>query len=380
VQKVVVLGSTGSIGQQALAVVRSYPEEFEVVGLSARGTSEKSRAQFSADVDEFLGGSWQNAVLECESGLDAVVELAQTECSVVLNGISGAIGLKPTLAALSSSFVPKLALANKESLVAGGHLVQKILGKNLLERINPVDSEHSAIWQALDSNVAGVKRIILTASGGPFRNFSREQLREVSVESALKHPTWSMGPLVTVNSATMMNKAFELIEAVYLFGVDEKKVEVIVHPQSKVHSMVEFVDGSIIAQASNNDMRLPIALGLSYPARLESVICPYNFTSASTWEFEPLDEGVFRATRLARSALKSGPLFPAVMNAANELAVNAFLLGQIGFLQIVELVEEVLERFSSSDSKPSSFALADVECAIKWSQEEYKRVIRSVLR
>ncbi|MDR1448286.1 MAG: 1-deoxy-D-xylulose-5-phosphate reductoisomerase [Candidatus Ancillula sp.] len=380
-QKVVVLGSTGSIGQQALDVIRRYPDQFEVVGLSAKGTRKESRTQFYADVDEFLGGNFSRAVLESEHGFKAITELAQTECSVVLNGISGVIGLKPTLAALSSPFAPKLALANKESLVAGGHLVQKMLGENLLERINPVDSEHSAIWQALEGqkyNTTSVKRLILTASGGPFRGFTKEQLQKVTVKEALKHPTWNMGPLVTINSATMMNKALELIEAVYLFGVDEKQVEITVHPQSKVHSMVEFIDGSIIMQTSNNDMRLPIALGLSYPNRLESVICSYDFTTSSTLEFEPLDEDVFRAIKLARNALRSGPLFPVVMNTANELAVDAFLSKKISFLQIVELVEEVVEQFSSKYNQPSSLTLENIEHAIKWSVEECERVIRSV--
>jgi 1-deoxy-D-xylulose-5-phosphate reductoisomerase len=381
-KKVVVLGSTGSIGQQALDVVRRFPGEFEVVGLSAGGARDESRRQFFADVDEFMAGNTNRAVLESEQGLEAVCLLAQSECDVVVNSIAGAVGLKPTIAALSSRFSPKLALANKESLVAGGQLIKNLLSENLLARINPVDSEHSAIWQALGNprevKTTAIRRLILTASGGPFRGFSRAQLRNVSVHDALKHPTWNMGQLVSINSATMMNKALELIEAVYLFGVDESKVEVVVHPQSKVHSMVEFADGSIIAQASNNDMRLPIALGLSCPARLDGVIGAYDFASASNWQFEPLDESVFHAIKLARSVLNAGPQFPAVMNAANEVAVGAFVEGKIGFLQIMEVIEEVIARFDAGDTAFCASELEGVLRIIKWSEEESGRVIRSI--
>jgi 1-deoxy-D-xylulose-5-phosphate reductoisomerase len=272
-------------------------------------------------------------------GPGAATELAARGADVVLNGITGSVGLGPTLAALRSGST--LALANKESLVVGGPLVAAALRRP--DQIVPVDSEHSAIAQSLRSGShAEVRRLILTASGGPFRGRVRDELKPVTPAEALRHPTWSMGPVVTINSATLMNKGLELIEAHLLFGVATADITVVVHPQSVVHSMVEFVDGSTIAQASPPDMRLPIALGLSWPERLDDVASACDWTAARAWTFEPLDEVAFPAVGLARAAVAASPTHPAVYNASNEECVAAFLAGRIGFLDIVDTVERVL--------------------------------------
>jgi 1-deoxy-D-xylulose-5-phosphate reductoisomerase len=297
---------------------------------------------------------------EIVTGPDASTRIAGIEADVVLNGITGSIGLAPTLAALKSGAT--LALANKESLIVGGALV-KAAARN--GQIVPVDSEHSAIAQCLRSgNEREVDRLILTASGGPFRGRSREQLRHVTPEEALDHPTWDMGRVVTTNSASLVNKGLEVIEAHLLFDVPLDRIDVVVHPQSVVHSMVQFVDGSVIAQASPPDMRLPIALGLGWPDRVPGAASACDWSQATSWTFEPLDSDAFPAVELAKDAAKQGSTFPAVFNAANEEAVDAFHAGRIRFTDIVETVEAVLSEHSGS----SELTLESVLDAERWAR------------
>ena len=330
-RRIIILGSTGSIGTQALEVIAENPDLFQVVGLAA-GTNadllEQQRRQFQVPSE--------NAVL----GAAAATELAaRVGADVVVNGITGSIGLAATLATLKSG--KTLALANKESLIVGGKLVTEAANAG---QIVPVDSEHSALAQCLlGGTAAEVRKLILTASGGPFRGWSRERLESVTPAQALAHPTWVMGRVVTTNSATMVNKGLELIEAHLLFDVPFDRIEVTVHPQSVVHSMVEFVDGSVLAQCSPPNMKLPIALGMSWPNRVANVAPACDWTKASTWTFEPLDETVFRAVKLARQVGTAGLTYPAVFNAANEQAVDAFHDGRIGFNQIVDLIERVVD-------------------------------------
>lgn len=304
----------------------------------------------------------QAEAIDVLAGPDASSLVAAMGADVVLNSITGSIGLKATLAALNAGST--LALANKESLVTGGPLVKSAIQHP--GQVVPVDSEHSAMAQAMRSGKREeVRRLILTASGGPFRGKTRDELRDVTAEDALKHPTWAMGPVVTVNSATLMNKALELIEAHLLFDMPVEDIEVVVHPQSIVHSMVEFHDGSTIAQASPPDMRLPIALGLSWPHRLNPVSAPCDWTTGSQWSFEPVDHDVFPALNLAKQALAAGPLHPAVLNAANEEAVQEFLAGNIRFLEIVATVEKVLEKYTGESGDVN---ITDVERAEAWAR------------
>ena len=354
-RSVVLLGSTGSIGTQALDVVARHPERFDVVGLAAGGGQPDLvvRQALAFDVgdvavsDEVAAERVRAALADAGSsarvlaGPDAATRLAATGADVVLNGVTGSVGLRPTLAALAAGST--LALANKESLVVGGDLVRA--ARLRPDQIVPVDSEHSAIAQALRSGThAEVRRLVLTASGGPFRGSTLDERKAATPAQALAHPTWSMGPVVTVNSASMVNKGLELIEAHLLFDVPADDIVVVVHPQSVVHSMVEFVDGATIAQASPPDMRLPIALGLAWPDRLDPVVPACDWSSPTSWTFQPLDEDAFPAVRLARAALAASPTHPAVYNAANEQAVAAFLAGRIGFLDIVGTVGRVLDE------------------------------------
>jgi 1-deoxy-D-xylulose-5-phosphate reductoisomerase len=274
--------------------------------------------------------------------------------------MTGAIGLRPTLAALAAGSL--LALANKESLIIGGTLVTGAAGPG---QIVPVDSEHSALAQALRAGSAGeVARLVLTASGGPFRGYTREQLRGVTPEQALAHPTWSMGPVITTNSATLVNKGLEVIEAHLLFGVPMDRIAVVVHPQSIVHSWVEFVDGSCVLQASPPDMRLPIALALGWPDRVAGAARPIDVGRSATWQFEPLDEAVFGAVSLARRVGSAGGTYPAVYNAANEVCVEAFLDGRIGFLDILDVVTAVV----SAHTGPDRVGLEEVLAADAWAR------------
>lgn len=309
-RRVLILGSTGSIGIQALDVIRTRRDRFEIVGLSAGANAELLGAQAA----EF-GVPAQATALASTDGADAAERLVRdVDADVVLNGITGSIGLGPTLAALETGRT--LALANKESLIVGGDLVTALAAPG---QIVPVDSEHSAIAQALRAGEhAEVRRLVLTASGGPFRGRTRASLADVTPAEALAHPTWNMGRVVTTNSATLVNKGLEVIEAHLLFGIDYDDIDVAVHPQSIVHSMVEFVDGSTIAQASPPDMRLPISLGIDWPHRVAGVGAPLDWTTAQTWTFQPLDAEAFPAVELAKHVGRAGGTYPAVFNAANE--------------------------------------------------------------
>ena len=345
------LGSTGSIGTQSLEVVQSHIDKFEIIGLSAGKNVELLAQQVNqfhpkkvSVVDEDSATKLKNLIdsskTQIIAGKDSSAEIASLECDVVLNAITGAAGLSATISALKAG--SKLALANKESLVIGGKLVLDLAGEN---QIIPVDSEHSALAQCLrGENRDQVKKLILTASGGPFRGKTKSELEKVSLEETLKHPTWSMGQVVTINSATLMNKGLEVIEAHLLFGIDFKNIEVVIHPQSIVHSMVEFIDGSTMAQASPPNMKVPIALALSWPDRLNEISPAIDWSKSSTWNFEAIDEKVFLALSVARKAGQSGGSAPAVMNAANEECVNAFIERKLPFLSIVEIVNTVLDN------------------------------------
>ncbi|MFT4306634.1 MAG: 1-deoxy-D-xylulose-5-phosphate reductoisomerase, partial [Microbacterium sp.] len=328
-RRVLILGSTGSIGTQALEVIRAEPDRFEVVGLAAG----HDRAGVAAQASEF-------GVAHTALGASEAEQLVRdVDADVVLNGITGSVGLGPTLAALEAGRT--LALANKESLIVGGELVTRLAAPG---QIVPVDSEHSAIAQALRAGAAAeVRRLVVTASGGPFRGRTRAQLAGVTPAQALAHPTWDMGRVVTTNSATLVNKGLEVIEAHLLFDVPYERIEVVVHPQSIVHSMVEFVDGSTIAQASPPDMRLPISLGLDWPRRVAGVGAPLDWTHAASWSFEPLDDEAFPAVRLAKRVGAAGGTYPAVFNAANEQAVDAFHAGRLPFPGIVDTIERIVE-------------------------------------
>ncbi len=349
-REVICLGVTGSIGEQTLDVIRRSGGALRLVGAGAT-TANLSRLLEIAHEFEIthlaINGELTSAQrselpshAQVFTGDAANEELAACSTGVVLNAIAGAAGLKATLATLQAGNT--LALANKESLVIGGPLVLALAKPG---QIVPVDSEHSAIAQCLRAGtIDRVKRLVLTASGGPFRGYTKEMLASVTPAQALAHPTWQMGPLVTINSATLVNKGLELIEAHLLFGLDIDDIDVVVHPQSIVHSMVEFVDGSTIAQASPPDMRLPIAHALLWPDRLPEAAPGIDWTQPASWAFEPLDEEVFSAVKLARRAGVAGGVAPAVINAANEVAVEAFLQDRLAFSQIVEVAAEVLAQ------------------------------------
>jgi len=355
-RRVIILGSTGSIGTQALEVIEANPDLFTVVGLAA-GTQ---RDLVAAQAARF-------SVTETAFGADDACRLIRTvEADVILNGITGSVGLAPTLAALETEAV--LALANKESLIVGGELVTSQARPGQLV---PVDSEHSAIAQALRSGTEReVARLVLTASGGPFRGRTRESLATVTPREALAHPTWDMGLVVTTNSSTLVNKGLEVIEAHLLFGVPYDRIEVTVHPQSIVHSMVEFVDGSTIAQASPPDMKLPISLGLNWPDRVAGVGSPLDWSVASEWTFAPLDEEDYPAVALAKRVGVAGSTYPAVFNAANEQAVLAFHAGAIGYLQILDTVRAVVDAHSADEL--SLDAVLDAE---RWARAEADRLL-----
>lgn len=370
-RSVIILGSTGSIGTQALDVISRHRDQFRVIGLAAGGAHTELLAQQIvrygvprvALADSHAVPALREALdalgaqhVEIEAGDDAVVALAGSGADVVLNGITGSIGLRPSIAALQAG--SQLALANKESVVAGGHL---LFDAQIREhQINPVDSEHSAIWQSLRSGAPEeVSKLIVTASGGPFRGKSRDELQHVTPQQALNHPTWHMGPVVTINSSTLMNKGLEVIEASRLFNIPPDRIEVTVHPQSIVHSMVEFRDGATICQASPPDMRLPIALGLSAPERLGDVAAACDWSTAATWTFEPLDNEVFPAVELARQALCATEKHTTVLNAANEQAVHAFLNGSLPYLAIVDTVAQVIDEMDSELRANPRFATVD---------------------
>ena len=389
-RSVVVLGSTGSIGTQALDVARHDPERFRIVGLGAGGANVDLLAaqalEFGVDVvavaraavaqdlqlafyAEAKKRGWSAGAFRVPkilAGPDAQSELASWPADVVLNGMTGSVGLAPTLAALHAGRT--LALANKESLIVGGSLVTAAAAPG---QIVPVDSEHSAMAQCLrGGSPHEVAKLVLTASGGPFRGRARADLDHVTVADALAHPTWDMGPVVTINSATLVNKGLELIEAHLLFGIDLDRIEVVVHPQSIVHSMVTFCDGSTIAQASPPDMRLPIALALAWPDRVAGVAPACDWSTATSWDFAPLDPEAFPAVELARDCGRAGGTAPAVFNAANEECVSAFLAGSLRFTGIVDTVAAVVSDHMNDGviGRDGTLTLDDVLGAESWAR------------
>ena len=370
-----ILGSTGSIGRQALEVIAANPDRFEVVGLAAGGGNPdllaRQRAETGVTRIAVADPAAADHVGEVTyAGADAATRLVtDTEADVVLNALVGALGLQPTLAALGTG--ARLALANKESLVAGGPLVLRAAQPG---QIVPVDSEHSALAQCLRSGAPEeVARLVLTASGGPFRGWSASQLESVTPQQAGAHPTWNMGPMNTLNSASLVNKGLELIETHLLFGIPYDRIDVVVHPQSIVHSMVTFVDGSTIAQASPPDMKLPISLALGWPQRVPGAASACDFSTASSWEFEPVDTAVFPAVDLARQAGEAGGCMTAVYNAANEEAAEAFLAGRIRFPAIVRTIADVLGAAGQWVAQPAT--VEDVLDAQRWARQRARDAV-----
>lgn len=360
-RSLVILGSTGSIGVQALEIVDANPELFDVVAITAAGTNpDQLIAQAKKYKVKFVGTIKNAEVIKAAlpgvtviDGDGASTEIAAMKCDVVLNAITGSIGLGPTLSAIKAG--NQLALANKESLVAGGELVMPLVQEN---QILPVDSEHSAIWQCLQGNKASdISRLVLTASGGPFRD--REDLSGVTLDEALAHPTWAMGPVVTINSATLMNKGLEIIEAHHLFNLPYSQIDAVIHPQSVVHSMVEYKDGSTIAQASPPNMKGPIALAINFPNRTAGATAPIDWSKASTWSFAPIDIDRFPAVALARHCGAAGGALPAIFNAANEVVVDAFMRGKIKFVEIIPTVESIVATYEKG-AIPTLRDLSDV--------------------
>jgi 1-deoxy-D-xylulose-5-phosphate reductoisomerase len=393
---VVVLGSTGSIGTQAADIIRRNTGRFRVAGLASGGSNPallaRQAVEFGAEVVavasetrvDDLRRAIQAEAARAEGGTAgpgrarplpkilagpaAIAEVAAWPCDVVLNGVTGAVGLAATLAAIDAGRV--LALANKESLIMGGPLVA---GRAAPGQIVPVDSEHSALAQCLRGGRAQeVRRLVVTASGGPFLHRGRDELADVTPEQALAHPTWNMGPVITVNSATLVNKGLELIEAHLLFGIGFEDIEVVVHRQSVIHSMVEFADGSTIAQASPPDMRIPIALALAWPDRVPGAASPVDWTRSHTWTFEPLDEDAFPAVGLARQVGAAGGTAPAVYNAANEVCVEAFLSGRLRFPGITDTVAQVV---SERDSRGQAVVtIEEILAADGWARDRAREL------
>jgi 1-deoxy-D-xylulose-5-phosphate reductoisomerase len=357
VDNVVILGSTGSIGRQALDVIAAYPDEFKVVGLSAFSNADMLKEQAAS-----LSGNPKTALAN-DSGLQGILELCRLkEADTVINALVGSAGLRPTLESLKNG--KRLLLSNKESLVAGGDLVTAA-AKRAGQDIIPIDSEHSAIFQCLSGEaITGVKRIIITASGGPFRGHDRAKLIDVTVEDALAHPRWTMGPKITIDSATLMNKGLEVIEAHYLFGLPYDQIDVVVHPQSIIHSLVEFTDGSVMAQLGPTDMRLPIQYALTYPNRRPSQAGYIDLAHIGKLTFEQPDRETFPCLTYAYEAGRRGGTFPAAINAANEEAVAAFLKADIGLPDIPAVVEEILE---SHQAEPAD-SIERIENAETWAR------------
>lgn len=380
--RVLILGSTGSIGVQALEVVAEHPDRFEVVGLGAGGSNVEALARQITEfgivssavaVADPAGAAELERTLDITGvlrGDDAMCTLIESvEADVVLNAVVGSLGLRPTLAALRSG--ARLALANKESLVAGGALV---LAAAAPGQLVPVDSEHSAIAQCLRGGTAAeVDRLVLTASGGPFRGRTAAELVDVTPEQAGKHPTWAMGPMITLNSATLVNKALEVIEAHLLFDVAYDHIDVTVHPQSIVHSMVTFVDGATIAKASPPSMKLPIALALGWPDRVPGAAAACDFSTASSWTFEPVDNTVFPAIELARAAGTRGGSLTAVFNAANEAAADGFFAGAISFPRIVGIIGDVLAQADDWTATPGT--VEEVLAADDWARRRAAELV-----
>jgi len=377
----VILGSTGSIGVQALEIVEANPSLFRVVAITSAGNNPnliiEQANKFKVPVigvtkgAELIKSALPGATVI--DGAGASTEIAAITCDVVLNAITGSIGLAPTLAALKVG--NRVALANKESLVAGGDLVMSIAKP---DQLLPVDSEHSALWQCLmGGKKSEVAKLVLTASGGPFRE--RSDLSDITVAEALNHPTWSMGPVVTINSATLMNKGLEIIEAHYLFDLPYSQIEAVIHPQSVIHSMVQYLDGSTIAQASPPNMKGPISYALNFPERVKGATAAIDWTTSHSWTFNPVDNERFPAIDLARRCGTLGGGLPAIFNAANEVAVAAFIEGKIGFTSIIEIVEEVVQSLGTK-SAGALRDIADVSAiekdAHRIAQEQISKVAR----
>ncbi len=378
-KRVVVLGATGSIGESALKVARDIPDRMEIVGIAANTNAAKLAEQANAVrpeavciVDESKLGELRTALkyeprlLAGETGLIEIARLASAE--MVLVAIVGTAGLRPALAAIDAG--KDLAVASKEILVMAGEAVTTAAQKQGVH-ILPVDSEHNAIFQCLDGRASDVRRIVLTASGGPFRNTPLEQFGSITREQALKHPTWNMGPKITIDSATLFNKGLEMIEAHWLFGVEMQRVEVVIHPQSIVHSMVEFADGSVLAQLSHSDMCFPIQYAVTWPERVANSLPPLDFGKVAKLEFFTPRYDDFPALNLARRAGDTGGTLPAVLNAANEVAVSAFLDGRSSFPQIWKTVREVMDRHRA-------IAHADLDAILaadQWARDEAHRVL-----
>ena len=379
-RELVILGSTGSIGVQALEIVEANPTLFSVVALSSAGSNPDLVIDQARKFKVKVIGVIKNAdrIREALPGVQVIdgphasTELAAISCDVVLNAITGSIGLAPTLAALDAG--NRVALANKESLVAGGDLV---ISRAKADQLLPVDSEHSAIWQALiGESKSEISKLILTASGGPFRE--RTDLSSVTLQEALAHPTWAMGPVVTINSASLMNKGLEIIEAHYLFGIPYSKIEAVIHPQSVIHSMVEFVDGSTIAQGSPPNMKGPISLALHFPHRVPGATEPINWSQSHTWNFSPIDLNRFPAVALARTCGEIGGGAPAIFNASNEIAVQAFIDGHISFTSIIKIVSSTVDHLrdiSSNKLRDLSDVSAIEDTARTIALENVKKVV-----
>jgi 1-deoxy-D-xylulose-5-phosphate reductoisomerase len=389
---VVLLGSTGSIGTQLIEVVRANPDRFRIVaigagggnvgqfaaqaltlGVEAVGVAKASATQdlqlaFYAEAQKRGYASGEFKLPKIIAGPRAMADLAEYPCDIVANAVVGSLGLAPTLSALKQGRT--LALANKESLVAGGTLVRKLAKPG---QIVPIDSEHSALAQCMRAGRQDeIRKLILTASGGPFRGWTIEQMRAVTPAQAFKHPTWDMGPVITINSATLVNKALEVIEAHELYDLPYDMIDVVVHPQSVIHSMVEYADGSTIAQASPPDMKLPISLALGWPDRVPDTTVPVDWTKANTWTFEPLDHGTFPAIKLAKQAGSEGRLRPAIYNAANEECVSAFVDHGLPFLAIVGTLEQVLNE-APDFGEPAE--VEDVLAAERWARKRAAEII-----
>jgi len=380
-----VLGSTGSIGVNTLDVVASNPEQFSIVTLAAYGNVDRMEQQarmfgprlvvlYDGEKAEVLAQRLKGTGIEVDSGLEGLCRAATyTDVDLVMSAVVGAIGLRPTLCAVEAGI--DVALANKETLVMAGDLVMRQDAEGW-GKVIPVDSEHNAIFQALHGQqLADLRRILLTASGGPFREWTREAMAQASIDEALKHPNWKMGPKITIDSATMMNKGLEVIEAYQLFGASVDQIQVVVHPQSIIHSMVEFHDGSVLAQLGIPDMRVPISYALTYPDRLPNTLPSLNLFDVQTLNFYPPDFDRFPCLRLAFDAARFGGTMPAVLNAANEIAVQAFLHGQIGFLDIPVVIEWTMNQH---DTVPLT-DIATVMEADRWAREQAEISVKGFL-
>lgn len=383
-KRIAILGSTGSIGRQALEVVAEFPDRFTVVALAAGSNldclakqAEKYEVKHLAVGDPLLFQDLQAKVagrdIKVYSGIEGLTQISTLpEVDLVLTAVVGSVGIKPTLAAIEAG--KQIALANKETLVAAGPIIMAAAAKHGV-RIIPVDSEHSAIFQCLEGkDPAQVERLVITASGGPFRTFTPEQLEQVTLEQALKHPNWQMGGKITIDSATMFNKGLEIIEAHWLFGTAFEHITAVIHPESIVHSLVEFKDGSFLAQLGRCDMRLPIQLALSYPERWTNSFPKFNFDHRQTLNFEPVNRELFPAIELAYAAGRTGGSLPVVLNAANEAAVDAFLARKISFTRIVRIVSEVMD-LHQQESFSRQPDLEEIMAVDQWARLAARRLI-----